>query len=366
MRKSWLLYAFILAAFSCAPDRAGDGEAAAADPEDASASARSAYSVLLVAPDGFVLHRAGSRAGVTRFNSAGNLDSETRQLVLEAAGQVDAVVVAPAVKGTASLFAQLKAAGSKAVLAAVWPEEEPLALEAAADLVVDIDLPLGVWGSFRAAQSAGAESAYLFGKEAEPSYRSDYRQALSSMAAALTGIEFAQGPLGDGAGQPEDWGKTVLFPAGSAWSAEAFREALGKRAIYAETVAPASAYSGAAWNPKTYIDDAVATAGSALTAGRLLIWPWHRPEALASALIAHLERAAIGSASLRQPEDLAASLKDLFPAGAWQAYRRQDPETGVLAANHLLVAADPYMPGRGYAPALRSGMPQEMRLVGGD
>ncbi len=347
MYRLFICIALVIAAVSCGVD-APDGQ----QTTEPAKMPRAGTLVVLVAPEGFAVD-AGSPVTLKRVEHKGRLDADAIQAVLAAASSAQAVLVAPAVQGTAALFAQLAAAGSGALRVAVWPEEDPVAVEAEADLVVDVDMPLTVYGSVRVALSAKASSVAPFPARASGgSYRSKYIQALVAASSGMLGLSY-----GDSA-----QGRAALFPV-AAHDARAALAAATDACAYIETTPPVGEYGSSSWDPKTYIDDAAKAVPATLPAGSVVIWPWHRADVLASGMLRYLGTLSGTVPGSGRPEEILAVFRALYPVASWQAAWRTDPFTGIRAANHVLLSADPYLPGRGYAPALREGIPKQLRLL---
>ncbi len=101
-------------------------------------------------------------------------------------------------------------------------------------------------------------------------------------------------------------------------------------------------------------------------AGRGRLAAWTRGYAAESVLgLAEFARAlAAGSARIGEAKDLAAALELHSTGGAWIVGFDVDAETGVKAANHVLLRQDPYVFGRGYEQSAFDTVPPAYLRIG--
>jgi hypothetical protein len=321
-----------------------------------------------------VLPDSGSGKSLAAALSAALLDSAKDPLIR-------AVLVAPAIEGTAEAFRAFRGRRHDVALIAAESAEERLSIESAADLVVDLDRLYRPYFAAAAAKEAGA--ARLVAATAKgPSSPVGYREtAVLRAACAELGLAFdavaadpgerVGSPLGaldrgcalycaDAALADAVVGAALSSGAavvdGGPGSLEAYSRALASR------LPDDAGKADAAKRLKLLEKAAVAAAGR----GRLAAWVGDYQTGSVEGLGEFARRAALGSARVDDLKALVAALRSASPGIAWLAAYDADPATGVKSANHVLLRQDPYSFGRGYAQTALLSMPARYLAMGSD
>jgi len=105
---------------------------------------------------------------------------------------------------------------------------------------------------------------------------------------------------------------------------------------------------------------AVALAGP----GRLAAWTRGYAAESVLGLVEFARALAEGSARIGEVKDLVSALSSRSTGSAWIASFDVDPETGVKAANHILLRQDPYIFGRGYEQRAFESVPPAYLRIG--
>lgn len=354
------LLAAVLVALACVPaDRPADG--AERDPDQGD------YVLLALVPGDFS-QAPGSYQGRLElvYHDQSSLDAgdDAWARVMEAVSDpaTRAVVVPSAPEGSSGLFEAIRAARDDIVIVAGGCPDDTLALEAFADLVVDLDWAARSKAAGRAAALLDASSILLVGKKDQsPTWERDSRRgALASSGLALSTADVDIGPQGQfdaaalkGLLQALEPGTAVI--PDHPWLARALADAaMETGSLYIEGASlPWGQRYGQAQN---YLDAPKAADTLALeraSVGRMLFWPGDAPDAVAAALVRHTLLALDRGDGLRDGDALAASLRSVWPAGSWKVEPYLDPDSGIRARGHLMISSDPYLAGRGYLPSAR-------------
>jgi len=320
------------------------------------------------------------------FPGSGGPEARARglsALLLEAArdGQVRSIVVIPAPPGTADAFRAIRAQRRDILLVAAEPAEGKLEIEAAADLVVELDR---LYRPYLAVQSAKAAGSKRFVEVAAAGAAGAAGEARSRESAVLRAAcaelkiayRLATAKLPDtDFGWLGELGRDSALYCADAELAEAVAEAAlatgacvvdggpdsleAWRAVLASGLPEDFAKADDAGRLKRIEKAAVDLAGK----GRLAAWTRGYASESVLGLTEFARALASGSARIGEVKDLVAALKSRSPGSAWIASFDVDPETGVKAANHILLRQDPYVFGRGYEQsAFKSAPPAYLRI----
>lgn len=300
------------------------------------------------------------RGMIHRLEMPQTLDSQARAGILGRIADSAAIIVVPAPTGTASLFEEIKHKYPDILRLAIQPEENVLALEAEADLIIDLDLPVMLWSSFRLARdSAVTKLVEINSPESVKTRRNAYLNALADRISAEMGIELSRL-------NPEELPEgenLALFSTDPAISNEILEFTIENGLLYLELGAPSGNYGNGKWAPDTYIDDIMRMAGSRLRAGKILVWPWMRKEVMLACLIEQLNAVLRGEVRLRDSLAFQNAAERVFPLVSWETTWRMDPESLVRAGNHLLIRNNPFLLGRSYVSGLWNDMPLGIRSI---
>lgn len=285
---------------------------------------------------------------------------------------VRAVLVAPAVTGTAEAFRAFRAQRHDVALIAAESDDERLSIESAADLVVDLDRLYRPYFAAAAAKEAGAARLVAASAKGPPSPAGDRELALLEAACADLGLAFAAVAADPGErGGPRLGGLDrgcALYCADAALADAVVGAALasgaavvdggpGSLEAYSRALAsrlPADAGEADAGRRLKLLEKAAVAASGR---GRLAAWVGDYSTGSVEGLGEFARRVALGSARADDLKALVAALRSADPGIAWLAAYDADPATGVKSANHALLRQDPYAFGRGYAQTAVRAMP---------
>jgi hypothetical protein len=326
---------------------------------------------------------------VTIVRYAGRLSSGSsawdRSLELIEQEEYKALVALSAPLGSVGLFEALRERRPDLMLVAMGYPEDPLAMQAAADLAVTVGHEARSGALIHVAELFKAAGiAHVGMKSVTPTWEAAERaDALSRLAAeraldytfielntsdlrkdpALLAAELVEARLavmepsgGEGGASAPEGGTEGA--AGLRWvftsdlpelAERLLYAALDKGVFYIESAAPQFGLRyGGAENledmPRAF--DSVALSRDA--AGRAAFWPGEQPETLGRALLAHVAASVEKPALLRDAEALGKALRKAWPASAWLVEPYRDPDSKVRAKNHLTLFSYPYVAGRGY------------------
>jgi hypothetical protein len=309
-------------------------------------------------------------------------------------GRVSAIVAAPAPEGTAEGFRRAREArgGSAPSLLCIasGSRDEALAIESAADLVVDLDRVNRAYVAAWAAKKLGASAvvaAYSRDEESDPAALRE--RAIMEAASAELGLKYAAmiapkgveaeafARAGTGAWLRDYGPRASLYCsdpslvgpilAGAVAGGGIVVEAAGEatRGAWASALgADLSAAKGDPVKERRLLEKAAAALG---LKGRLGVWDSGFGAESARGLGEFAMRVCAGGARKDDIKALAAALDarsgSRLGAAAWIAGYDADPETGVKSANHVLIRQDAYVLGRGYLQsALKSAPPEYFAL----
>ncbi|HAE20837.1 MAG TPA: hypothetical protein DCG47_00720 [Spirochaetaceae bacterium] len=304
--------------------------------------------------------------------SGGNAAWE-RSLELLGQEQYKAVVALCAPLGAVGLFEALRARRPDVLLVSLAYPDDPLAMQAAADLAITVKHEAKSAALVQLSENFKATGIVQLGmKSAQPSWeaeqravslsklaseralayelielnQSDLRKDPALITAELVAARLARADGGAVAAAEQRWVFTSDLPE---LAERLLYAALDKGAFYIESAAPQFGLRyGGAENlddlPRAF--DSVALSRNA--AGRAAFWPGEQPENLGRAVLAHVAASVGKPALLRDPEALARALRKAWPASAWLVEPYRDQDSKVRAKNHLTLASYPYVAGRGY------------------
>jgi hypothetical protein len=318
-----------------------------------------------------------------RLSAGGPAWDDTLALIDQA--PYKAVVALSAPLGAVGLFEALRERRPELMLVALGYPEDPLAMQAAADLAVTIQHEAKSGAIIRLAEIFKATGIAQLGiRHITPPWESSLRaEALSRLAAersldyefielnqsdlrtdpALLAAELVAGRLAASGLSGADGASSAAAPGTEAaaeprWvftsdlpelAERLLYAALDKGVFYIESAAPRSGlrYGGAESledMPRAF--DSVALSRNA--GGRAAFWPGEQPETLGRALLAHVAASVEQPSLLRDAEALGKALRKAWPASVWLVEPYRDPDSKVRAKNHFTLSSYPYVAGRGY------------------
>lgn len=302
-------------------------------------------------------------------------------LLLEAARDslVRAILVIPAPRGTAEAFRGLRAKRRDILLVAAEPADGKLAIEAAADLVVELDR---LYRPYLAVQSAKAAGSRRFFEVAAAGPAGEARlreSAVIRAACTELGIAYrlatARLPDTDFVSLGDLGRDSALYCADAALAEAVAEAALATgacvvdggpdslsawRKVLAAGLSEDFEKADAEGRLRRIEKAAVGLAGP----GRLAAWTRGYAAESAMGLSEFARGLAAGSARIGEVKDLVAALSSRSTGSAWIASYDVDPGTGVKAANHILLRLDPYVFGRGYEQSAFKTVPPAYLRIG--
>lgn len=319
----------------------------------------------------------------------GGSEAALASFIVEAAAdpRVKALIVDPALPGTAEGFRRAKGARPELLCLACGGGDDDLELEASADLVIDLDRVyrayLIPWG----AKKMGAKALVaLYTKDEGGDPRATRECAIMTAACADLELKYSvfSVPAGVDASayaraMSGSWlhelGRDTAFycsepqlvapliagaVAGGAIVADLAGEAT--RAVYAAALgldlAPAK---GEARKERILLEGALAALGSR---GRLGLWDRDYDQASLAGLGEFSFRLVKGGARRDDLKALTAALDQSSPGSAWLAAYDVDPATGVASANRVLLRQDVYVLGTGYLQSALQVVPGKYLRLG--
>jgi hypothetical protein len=327
-------------------------------------------------PGGVALHavfpdrlRPGDAAGIAAFVSASAGDPRTK-----------AVLVAPALAGTAEGFRRAKEARPDLFCIAAGSTEDPLLIESASDLVVDLDRVYRAYLIPWAAKRMGAGALVAAYTREEGQDPESLREcAIMSAASADLGLKFAAKTApagvdpaafvraGSGSWLRELGPDAALYCSSPVLAAPVLAGAIAGGGMVVDVAGEAtrSSYasalgldlSSAKGDPskeRRLVEAAVEALGGR---GRFGMWDAPFAEASVEGLGEFAVRASSGAARKDEIKDIVAALDARSRGAAWIADYDIDPDTGVRSANHVLLRQDTYVLGKGYLQSALQAAP---------
>ncbi|TCW61511.1 DUF3798 domain-containing protein [Treponema sp. J25] len=299
-----------------------------------------------------------------------------------------AVVVNQSVPGTAEAFKRIREKRPDILLLAGEPHEDPLVIEAVADLAINSDFISRGYTIIWAAKQMGAKTFVHISFPRHMSYESlGLRRQIMEEACKDLGLKFvfetAPDPLSDvgqaGAQQfilektpqwIQKYGKeTAFFCTNDAHTEPLLKQLLayGGMFVEADLPSPLMGYPGAlgidlsaeAGNFPAIlkkVEEAVVAKGGA---GRFGTWAYSYGFTVTAGLGEFAKRVIEGTAQKDDTKALYDSFAVFTPGAKWNGGNYIDANTGVRAKNHLLVYMDTYIFGKGYLPTTEQKVPEK-------
>jgi hypothetical protein len=306
---------------------------------------------------------------------------------------IKAILVDPAVSGTAEGFRRVKearagggAASTGLLCIAADSNEDPLLIESSADLVVDLDRVYRAYLVPWAAKRMGAASLVaVYAREEDADPTAIRERAIMSAASADLGLKYAAmtSPAGVDAAAfvragtgawLRDYGpKAALYCSSPALVEPVIAGAIagggmvvdaageGTRAAYAAALG--LDLSSAKGDPKKELRLLEAAVSSLGERGRFGLWDAACAEASVRGLGEFAMRVSADSARKDELKDLLAALDARARGAAWLADYDIDSDTGVRSANRILIRQDVYVLGKGYLQSALQVVPSKYPLM---
>lgn len=299
-----------------------------------------------------------------------------------------AIVVNQGVPGTAEAFKRVKEKRSDILCFAGEPHEDPLVIEASADLAISADFVSRGYTIIWAAKQMGADTFVHISFPRHMSYESlGTRRQIMEAACADLGLKFvfesAPDPTSDvgvaGAQQfileklpqwIEKYGKnTAFFCTNDAHTEPLLKQiaTYGGMFVEADLPSPLMGYPGAFGIDLSKeagdfpailkkVENVVVENGGA---GRFGTWAYSYGFTASAGLGEYAKRILEGTASLDSSKDLFDCLAIYTPGAKWNGANYIDQSTGVRAKNHMLIYMDTYVLGQGYLPTTEQEVPEK-------
>ena len=299
-----------------------------------------------------------------------------------------AIIVNNAVPGTAEAFKRVKEKRSDILCFAGEPHEDPLVIQASADLALSNDFMSRGYTIIWAAKQMGAKTFVHISFPRHMSYetlglcRNIMEQACKDLGLKFV-FETAPDPTSDvgvaGAQQfilekvpqwVEKYGKdTAFFCTNDAHTEPLLKQLLayGGMFVEADLPSPLMGYPGALGVDLTKeagnfpailkkVESAVVAKGGA---GRFGTWAYSYGFTVTAGLGEYAKRVIEGTAKKDSSADLFKALGEFTPGAKWNGGYYIDQNTGVRAKNQILVYMDTYIMGKGYLPTTSIEVPEK-------
>lgn len=299
-----------------------------------------------------------------------------------------AIIVNQGVPGTAEAFKRVKEKRSDIMCFAGEAHEDPLVIQASADLAVNADFISRGYTIVWAAKEMGANKFVHISFPRHMSYESlGLRRQIMEAACADLGLEFvfetAPDPTSDvgvaGAQQfilekvpqwVEKYGKdTAFFCTNDAHTEPLLKQLaeFGGMFIEADLPSPLMGYPGAfgidltaeAGNFPAILEKVESVVTEKAGAGRFGTWAYSYGFTVSAGLGEYAKRILDGTAQKGSMADLYAALGEFTPGAKWNGSGYIDAGTGVRSKNHSLVYMDTYIMGEGYLPTTSLEVPEK-------
>ena len=315
--------------------------------------------------------------------------------------KMKAIVTCNALPGVSEAYKRIRAKRPDILLLAALPAEDPLVIQKAADLAVDLDFVSRgytiVWG----AKQLGAKTFVHISFPRHMSYESlGRRRAIMEQACKDLGLNFvfetAPDPTSDvgvsGAQQfilekvpqyIQKYGpngeKVALFCTNDAQTEPLIRQIIAsKNGVFVEpdTASPLMGFPGALGLDLTAeaglpvdqkfptimkkIEKALADKGAS---GRLGTWSYSTGFSLTAGMGELAKRVLDGKAKITNVKDIYSAIGKYTPGAKWSGAMYTDMSTGVKAKNELLVYMDTYVFGKGYLGSTALKIPQKYYTI---
>lgn len=299
-----------------------------------------------------------------------------------------AVIVNQAIPGTAEGFKRIKEKRPDILCIAGEAHEDPLVIQASADLAVNNDFISRGYTIIWAAKKLGAKTFVHISFPRHMSYESlGLRRQIMEAACADLGIKFvfetAPDPISDvgvaGAQQfilekvphwVEKYGKDSAFFCTNDAHTEPLLKQLatyGGIFVEADLPSPLMGYPGAfgidlteeAGNFPAILKKVEKTVVEKAGPGRFGTWAFSYGFTLSAGLGEFAKRVIEGSAKITSMADLSDALGVYTPGAKWNGGSYIDANTGVRAKNHNLIYMDTYILGQGFLGATSIDVPEK-------
>ena len=299
-----------------------------------------------------------------------------------------AIVVNQAIPGTTEAFRRVKEKNKDILLLAGEAHEDPLVIESAANLVINLDFFARGYLIIHTAKELGCDTFVHISFPRHMSYETlSTRRNIMEEACKDLGLKFvfetAPDPVSDvgvaGAQQYilekvpawiEKYGKkAAFFCTNDAHTEPLLKQLLqyGGYFIEADLPSPLMGYPGALGVdlkdaqgdfPKILkkVEDAIVAKGGA---GRFGTWAFSYGFTNTAALGELAKRVIEKKADLTKLEDVLAAYNKYTPGASWNGKYYTDKNTGATAENHILLYQDTYMMGKGYMGATKVPVPEK-------
>ncbi len=307
-----------------------------------------------------------------------------------------AIVTCNALPGVSEAYKRIRAKRPDIILLAALPAEDPLVIQKAADLAVDLDFVSRgytiVWG----AKQMGAKTFVHISFPRHMSYESlGRRRAIMEQACKDLGIRYAfetaPDPTSDVgvAGSQQfilekvpQWlqkygpngEKVALFCTNDAQTEPLIKQIVAsKNGVFVEpdTASPLMGFPAALGLDLTVekgnfpaimksIEKAVVAKGAS---GRLGTWSYSTGFSLTAGMGELAKRVLDGKAKLSSQKDIYEAIGKYTPGAKWSGAYYTDMGTGVRAKNELLLYMDTYVFGKGYLGATALDIPEKYYLI---
>ncbi len=299
-----------------------------------------------------------------------------------------AIVVNQAVPGTAEAFKRVKEKRSDILCFAGEAHEDPLVIQASADLAINADFISRGYTIIRAAKEMGANTFVHISFPRHMSYESlGLRRQIMEAACKDLGLTFvfetAPDPTSDvgvaGAQQfilekvpqwIQKYGKeTAFFCTNDAHTEPLLKQlaTYGGMFVEADLPSPLMGYPGAfgidltaeAGNFPAILKKVEETVVAKAGAGKFGTWAYSYGFTVSAGLGEYAKRIIEGTAKKDSMADLYAALGVFTPGAKWNGGSYIDANTGVRAKNQTLVYMDTYVLGTGYIPTTTWEVPEQ-------
>ncbi len=315
-------------------------------------------------------------------------EASVAAFIVDAASDAKAVVVDPALPGSAEGFRRAKLAKPGLLCLAGGSRELPLAIEASADMVVDLDRAYRAYLIPWAAKKMGVKTLVaIYGQDGDADPSTARERAIMSEASTDLGLKYASmiAPKGadavayaramtgawlrdygpDASLYSPDAELAVPLIAGSLAGGGLIVDEAGEatRSTYAAAIGmdlgPAR---GDAKMERALVERALDALG---VRGRFGEWDAGYARSSVEGLGEFALRVVEGRARKDVLKDLIAAIDSRSPGASWLAAYDIDPETGVRSANRVLLRQDVYAFGSGYLQSALQAVPEKYLSIRG-
>ena len=303
-----------------------------------------------------------------------------------------AVVMNQSVPGTAEAFKRIREKRPDILLLSGEPHEDPLVIQAAADLAVNADFISRGYTIIWAAKELGAKTFVHISFPRHMSYESlGLRRQIMEEACKDLGLKFvfetAPDPTSDvgqaGAQQfileetpqwIEKYGKeTAFFCTNDAHTEPLLKQLLAYGGLFVEAdlPSPLMGYPGAlgidlsaeAGNFPAILKKVEEAVVAKNGGGRFGTWAFSYGFTVTAGLGEYAKRVVEGKAEKGSMSALYEAFGEFTPGAKWNGGNYIDAATGVRAKNHALVYMDTFVFGKGYLPTTAQKVPEKYYAI---